>query len=41
MNLYNRQIDMIIKKVSLLHEDLQHDYGIELRELKKTTAPGD
>lgn len=41
MNLYNRQIDMIIRKVSLLHEDLQHDYGIELRELKKTTAPGD
>jgi hypothetical protein len=41
MNLYNRQIDMIIKKVALLHEDLQHDYGIELRELKKTTAPGD
>ena len=35
MNLYNRQIDMIIKRVSLLHEDLQYDYGIELRELKK------
>ena len=35
MNLYNRQIDMIIKKVALLHEDLQYDYGIELRELKK------
>mgnify|MGYP006900778258 CR=1 FL=1 len=34
LNLYNRQIDMIIKKVALLHEDLQHDYGIELRELK-------
>jgi len=35
MNLYNRQIDAIIKKVSLLHEDLQYDYGIELTELKK------
>lgn len=35
MNLYNRQIDTIIKKVSVLHEDLQYDYGLELSELKK------
>jgi len=35
MNLYNRQIDTIIKKVHLLHEDLQYDYGIELNELRK------
>lgn len=35
MNLFNKQINTIIRKVSLLHEDLQHDYGIELRELKK------
>jgi hypothetical protein len=35
MNLYNRQIDTIIKKVSLLHEDLQYDYGLELSELNK------
>jgi hypothetical protein len=35
MNLYNRQIDTIIKKVSVLHEDLQFDYSIELSELKK------
>jgi hypothetical protein len=35
MNLYNRQIDTIVKKVSLLHEDLQYDYGIELSEMKK------
>ena len=35
MNLYRRQIDTITKKVSLLHEDLQYDYGIELCELKK------
>mgnify|MGYP006957144075 FL=1 len=35
MNLYNRQIDTIIKKVSVLHEDLQYDYSLELSELKK------
>lgn len=35
MNLYNRQIDTIIKKVAVLHEDLQYDYNIELGELIK------
>jgi hypothetical protein len=35
MNLYNRQIDTIIKKISVLHEDLQYDYGLELNELNK------
>jgi hypothetical protein len=35
MNLYNRQIETIIKKVNLLHEDLQYDYGIEVAELRK------
>ncbi len=35
MNLYNRLLDTISKKLALLHEDLQHDYGIELGELKK------
>ena len=35
MNLYNRQIDTIIRKVSVLHEDLQYDYTLELSELKK------
>jgi len=35
MNLYKRQIDTITKKVSVLHEDLQYDYGIELSELSK------
>lgn len=35
MNLYNRQIDTIIKKVSVLHEDLQHDYSLEVIELRK------
>jgi hypothetical protein len=34
LNLYKRQVDEIIKKVSFLHEDLQYDYGIELNELK-------
>jgi hypothetical protein len=34
LNLYNRQVDTIIKKVSLLHEDLQLDYESELAELK-------
>ncbi len=33
-NLYNRQIDFIKKKVENLHEDLQHDYQLELEELK-------
>ena len=35
MNLYNRQIDTIIKKIPGLHEDLQYDYGLELSELNK------
>jgi hypothetical protein len=35
MNLFNKQINTITRKVSLLHEDLQHDYGIELDGLKK------
>ncbi len=33
LSLYNRQIEGIIAKVSLLHEDLRHDYGLELNEL--------
>jgi predicted nucleotide-binding protein (sugar kinase/HSP70/actin superfamily) len=32
-NLYNRQIDYISKKVKALHEDLQYDYELELKEL--------
>ena len=35
MNLYNRQIDTVIKKISGLHEDLQHDYSLELSELER------
>jgi vacuolar-type H+-ATPase catalytic subunit A/Vma1 len=35
MNLYNRLIDTIIKKLPGLHEDLQYDYGTELGKLNK------
>ena len=33
LNLYNRQKELIRKKVILLHEDLQYDYGLELNSL--------
>ena len=33
MNLYNRQIEVIRKRISLLHEDLQYDYESELDDL--------
>ncbi|MDF0714586.1 hypothetical protein PY092_00375 [Muricauda sp. 334s03] len=33
INLYNRQLDYIKKKIPLLHEDLQHDYSMILEEL--------
>tara|TARA_R110002020_G_scaffold385916_6_gene596806 strand:+ start:1368 stop:1841 length:474 start_codon:yes stop_codon:yes gene_type:complete len=32
-NLYNRQLEYLSKKISLLHEDLQLDYVNELEEL--------
>jgi Glu-tRNA(Gln) amidotransferase subunit E-like FAD-binding protein len=32
-NLYNKQIDVIVKKIILLHEDLQFDYRNELNSL--------
>jgi hypothetical protein len=32
-NFYNKQIEAIRKKVTLLHEDLQFDYGRELDDL--------
>ncbi len=35
LNLYNRQTEAIIKKVSLLHEDLKYDFEAELNELIK------
>ena len=34
-NLYNRQLEYIKKKIPLLHEDLQHDYGMILEELNQ------
>lgn len=34
-NLYNRQIDLIKKNLVKLHEDLQHDYLLELQELEE------
>jgi hypothetical protein len=36
LNLYNRQIDAIKKKISCLHEDLQFDYVTELDELTES-----
>jgi hypothetical protein len=35
MNLYAGQIDLIIKKVSLLHEDLQSDYIMDIKDLNR------
>ncbi len=32
-NIYQRQIECIKKAISSLHEDLQYDYGIELKKL--------
>jgi hypothetical protein len=32
-NFYHRQIDAISKKITFLHEDLQFDYGTELKTL--------
>jgi len=33
LNLYSRQIELIRKRISVLHEDLQYDYAIELEKL--------
>jgi hypothetical protein len=33
VNLYNRQLALVEKIVSGLHEDLQYDYGLEIEEL--------
>ncbi|QNJ98603.1 hypothetical protein [Constantimarinum furrinae] len=33
-NLYERQLDFIQKRIPVLHEDLQHDYSLEVEELK-------
>lgn len=34
VNLYQRNIDFIKKKVSLLHEDLQYDFQLEIEKLE-------
>ena len=34
MNLYERQLNYIDKKIKALHEDLQYDFGLVLDELK-------
>ncbi|MCB0371456.1 MAG: hypothetical protein KDD31_00440 [Muricauda sp.] len=34
LNLYTRQLEYITKKLPLLHEDLQYDFGMALKELK-------
>lgn len=33
LNMYKRELATIKKKTLLLHEDLQHDYGIEIEKL--------
>ncbi|KPM32032.1 Hypothetical protein I595_1680 [Croceitalea dokdonensis DOKDO 023] len=38
MNLYQRQLGYVEKKIDVLHEDLQYDYGQLLDQLK-TTEP--
>lgn len=34
VNLYKRQLEYIKKRVTTLHEDLQHDYNVELDDLE-------
>ncbi|MEO2050896.1 MAG: hypothetical protein ABGX00_03975 [Allomuricauda sp.] len=34
LNLYTRQLDYVAKKLPLLHEDLQHDFGSALEKLR-------
>lgn len=33
LNIYNRQLLLVKKGISMLHEDLQYDYELELQEL--------
>lgn len=35
LNLYTRQLDYIAKKLPLLHEDLQYDFGAALEKLRE------
>lgn len=34
LNIYTRQLNMAKKAITLLHEDLQHDYELEIENLK-------
>lgn len=34
MGIYDRQLEMAVKRISLLHEDLQYDYNLEVEELR-------
>mgnify|MGYP001797730224 CR=1 FL=1 len=34
LNLYQRQLGFVEKKIGALHEDLQYDYGLQLEQLK-------
>lgn len=33
-NIFNRQLDFVKNKVTALHEDLQHDYNMQLDDLE-------
>jgi len=37
LNLYERQLQFVEKRIGLLHADLQYDYGLLLEELKNNT----
>lgn len=39
LNIYTRLIDTVIKKLPLLHEDLQYDYSLELSALNYKIKP--
>jgi len=39
MNIYTRLTDTVIRKLPLLHEDLQYDYRLEINELNNKTKP--
>ena len=34
-NIFDRQVVMIEKAIGMLHEDLQYDYNLELKELQE------
>jgi hypothetical protein len=35
INIYERQLEIVKKAIETLHEDLQHDFNLELEELQK------